>query len=99
MPSRDEAEQVHALSAEEWRDWLHANHGTSSGAWLVFWRPKTGRPRVSYDDAVLEALCVGWIDGLHRPIDEERTMQWFVPRSPKSSWSRVNKERVARLER
>ncbi|HYI33422.1 MAG TPA: YdeI/OmpD-associated family protein [Glaciibacter sp.] len=99
MGSRDEAEQVHALSVEEWRNWLHANHDTSSGAWLVFWRPATGRPRVGYDDAVLEALCVGWIDGLHRPLDAERTMQWFVPRSPRSSWSRVNKERVARLER
>lgn len=99
MASRDEAEQVHAVSAEDWRNWLRANHAQSSGAWLVFWRPATGRPRVTYEDAVLEALCVGWIDGLHRPLDDERTMQWFVPRSPRSSWSRVNKERVARLER
>lgn len=99
MPSRDEAERVHAQSVEDWRRWLHANHDTSSGAWLVFWRPATGRPRVSYDDAVLEALSVGWIDGLHRPLDEERTMQWFTPRRPRSSWSRINKERVARLER
>lgn len=99
MASRDEAEQVHPLSVEDWRDWLKANHSQSSGAWLVFWRPTTGRPRITYDQAILEALCVGWIDGQARPLDDERTMLWFVPRSPRSSWSRVNKDRVALLER
>ncbi len=63
MPGRDEAERVHALTAEEWREWLQANHERSPGAWLVFWRSGTGRPRLSYEDAVFEALCFGWIDG------------------------------------
>lgn len=99
MASRGEAEQVHPLSVEDWREWLQANHSQSSGAWLVSWRPATGRPRITYDEAILEALCVGWIDGQARPLDDARTMLWFVPRSPRSSWSRVNKERVALLER
>jgi uncharacterized protein YdeI (YjbR/CyaY-like superfamily) len=99
MASQDDAPWVHAETVGEWRAWLRENHEQAGGAWLVFWRPGTARPRIAYDDAILEALCVGWIDGQAKPIDDERTMLWFVPRNPRSSWSRVNKERVSLLER
>ncbi len=82
----------------EWRDWLAANHRTSSGVWLVTWKRRTGQPTVEYEEAVEEALCFGWIDGVMGRLDDERLMQWFAPRRPKSTWARSNKERVARLE-
>jgi uncharacterized protein YdeI (YjbR/CyaY-like superfamily) len=82
----------------EWREWLAANHRTSSGVWLVTWKRRTGQPTVVYEDAVEEALCFGWIDSVLHPLDDERSMQYFAPRKPRGTWARTNKERVARLE-
>ena len=81
-----------------WREWLIANHATSKGVYLVSWRRATGRTSVPYEEAVEEALCVGWVDASGRTLDEERGIQWFAPRRPRSGWARSNKERVARLE-
>jgi uncharacterized protein YdeI (YjbR/CyaY-like superfamily) len=80
-----------------WRDWLGRNHATSNGVYLVSWRRAAGRASVPYEDAVEEALCVGWIDSTGRNIDDQRSIQWFSPRRAKSGWARSNKERVARL--
>jgi uncharacterized protein YdeI (YjbR/CyaY-like superfamily) len=76
---------------------LQKNHGTASGVWLVFAKRHTGIPSLTYDDAVEEALCFGWIDSLRRPIDERFFQQLFTPRKPKSVWSGLNKHRVAHL--
>ncbi len=81
-----------------WRAWLIANHGRGSGVWLLTFRPSTGRQQVDYASSVEEALCVGWIDSKGMGLDDERSLQWFAPRSPRSAWARSNKERVARLE-
>ena len=81
-----------------WRAWLIANHTSSKGVYLVSWRRTTGRRSVPYEEAVEEALCVGWVDATGRTLDEERGLQWFAPRRPRSGWARSNKERVARLE-
>ena len=80
-----------------WRAWLGANHATSKGVYLASWRRATGNASVSYDDAVEEALCVGWVDSTGRNLDAERSIQWFSPRRARSAWARSNKERVARL--
>lgn len=80
-----------------WRDWLSANHAATKGVYLVSWRRATGRTSVSYEEAVEEALCVGWIDSSGRVLDDERSIQWFAPRRARSAWARSNKERVARL--
>jgi len=88
---------VHPLDRAAWRAWLIADHATSAGAYLVTWRRHTGKPAVSYDDAVEEALCVGWVDATARKLDDERSLLWFTARRPRSGWSRPNKERVARL--
>ncbi|TGE13465.1 YdeI/OmpD-associated family protein [Hymenobacter elongatus] len=82
----------------EWRQWLAAHHTDSPGVWLVYYKKTAARPRVSYDEAVEEALCFGWIDSLPRKLDAERTMLLFTPRKPTSGWSKVNKERLVRLE-
>lgn len=98
MADQNAADRVHAESRGAWRDWLVEHHASVDGVWLVSWRTPTGRPRVTYDEAVIEALAVGWIDGQAKTLDEERAMQWFAPRRPSSSWSAVNKERVERVE-
>ncbi len=86
-------------SRAEWRAWLEANHDKASGVWLVSWRRKSGRQRtVSYEDAIEEALCFGWVDSVGGHIDDERGMLRFSPRKPGSIWARSNKERIARLE-
>ena len=89
--------QVYVRDRSEWRAWLEANHATSPGIWLVFDKKSAGRERLPYGDAVEEALCFGWIDGLARPIDAAQYRQLFTPRKAKSTWSRVNKERIERL--
>ena len=80
-----------------WRNWLIKNHSKKPGAWLIYYKKDSGKPRVSYDDAVEEALCFGWIDSIMKPLDEEKYMQKFTPRKIKSVWSALNKSRVETL--
>lgn len=93
-----DAPRFHAETPEQWRDWLAEHHGTSAGVWLARWKPATGRPTFGYEAMVEEALAVGWIDGQAWAPDDEVTLLWFTPRRPGSVWSRLSKERVARLE-
>jgi uncharacterized protein YdeI (YjbR/CyaY-like superfamily) len=93
------ADQVHAETVAEWRAWLERHHDRDVGAWLVSWKSSTGRPRMSYEESVEEALAFGWVDSKANTLDAERSMLWFAPRRPGSGWSRPNKERVERLER
>jgi uncharacterized protein YdeI (YjbR/CyaY-like superfamily) len=92
-------EQLHAETIPAWREWLEANHRATDGVWLVSWKSATGKSRISYDDSVVEALAVGWVDGLHVTLDEQRSALWFAPRKTTSPWSRPNKDRIDLLER
>ena len=89
---------VHFETRAEWRAWLAAHHARDAGVWLVSWRKAAGKPAMTYDEMVEEALCVGWVDSKPSKLDEARTMLWFAPRKAGSAWSRPNKERIARLE-
>jgi len=89
--------RLHPGSRAEWRAWLAAHHDASDGVWLVLWRRGSGRTGLTYEEAVLEALCFGWIDGRASGLDEERTMLRFSPRRRGSGWARSNKLRVERL--
>ena len=89
--------QVHPKNRAAWRRWLTTHHARSPGIWLVFDRKTSRADRLAYADAVEEALCYGWIDSIVRAVDETRYQQLFTPRKPKSTWSRVNKERIDRL--
>ena len=80
-----------------WRKWLEKNHAKSSGVWLIYYKKTSGKKRLEYQDAVEEALCFGWIDSTSRPLDEEKYMQRFTPRKPKSGWSNLNKQRIERM--
>lgn len=93
------AEQVHAETAAEWRAWLERHHERESGVWLVSWKTATGRPRMSYEESVEEALAFGWVDSKANTLDDDRSMLWFAPRRSGSGWSKPNKERVERLQR
>ena len=82
---------------EQWRNWLLENHAREFEVWFVFLKKHTGKSNVSYNDAVEEALCFGWIDGVKRSIDEDRYMHRFTPRKAGSKWSSLNKERAQRM--
>lgn len=76
---------------------MKKHHAASPGVWLVFPKKHTKLPTVSYAEAVEEALCFGWIDGLLNPIDDTHYKQLFTPRQAKSRWAASNKQRVEKL--
>jgi len=90
-------ETVFAKDRAEWRRWLAKHFARCDEIWLVFYRRAVGKPSVSYDHAVEEALCFGWIDGMKKKLDEECYAFRFTPRKPNSQWSQSNLQRVERL--
>ncbi|RJR14866.1 bacteriocin-protection protein, YdeI/OmpD-associated family [Candidatus Microgenomates bacterium] len=82
---------------DEWREWLLKNHATQKGVWLKLFKKNSQVKGISYDQALDEALCFGWIDGLTRSFDENAFVQRFTPRRLKSIWSQRNREHIARL--
>lgn len=87
----------HFASRDDWRVWLTENYATAESLWLVFHKKHTGKGGLTYDEAVEEALCFGWIDGILKRIDDEKHMNRFCPRRMNSIWSERNKERVRRM--
>jgi uncharacterized protein YdeI (YjbR/CyaY-like superfamily) len=83
---------------EAWRRWLAANHDKASEIWLAYYKKGSGKKSVTYEEALDEALCYGWIDSIVRALDRERYMQRWTPRRPGSIWSASNKKRLAKLE-
>jgi uncharacterized protein YdeI (YjbR/CyaY-like superfamily) len=99
MATFEDLEVVDAADRAAWRSWLAANHASAPGALLVLARRRGAPLALTYDEAVEEALCFGWIDGRQVPFDEAVIRQHFAPRRPGGTWARSNKERVERLER
>lgn len=92
-----ERETFQPYSRAAWRAWLEQHHATSRGIWLIMFKKSSGKPGVSYDEAVEEALCFGWIDSRRESLDDERSIQNFTPRKQGSPWSRLNKRRIEQL--
>ena len=90
-------ETLHVTTRAKWRAWLKRNHAKQDEIWLVYARKHTGKPRISYNDAVEEALCFGWIDSIQRGVDDDHFAQRFSPRRPGSPWSEMNRQRVKKL--
>ena len=99
MGALDDGEKVMATDATTWRAWLERHHATSKGAWLVRPRPGSQLELIGYEDAIMQALCFGWIDGPVRSFDEQTGGLWFAPRRPSSGWAATNKARLEILER
>lgn len=88
---------LYAPDRKTWREWLKKNYRTEKEIWLVYYRKELGRARISYNDAVEEALCFGWIDSTVKKIGRDRVAQRFSRRNPKSKYSQANQERLLRL--
>jgi len=80
-----------------WSAWLGKNHRAYSGIWLRLGKKNSGLKSVTYAEAVETALCYGWIDGHKRPESEQAWLQRFCPRSAKSIWSKINREKAVAL--
>ena len=92
-------ETVEAQNVADWHSWLKEYHSTKEGVWLVFHRPGSGVPSITYGEALDEALAYGWIDSVIRRIDDKKYARKFTPRRPYSIWSRLNIERIGRLSK
>ena len=92
-----DAQELLITSRAQWRAWLAEHHATSGPIWLVTYKKASGKPRITYDEIVEEALCFGWIDSRSGTVDDERSKLWLAPRKRGSGWSRLNKQRVERL--
>jgi len=90
---------VHFATAGDFRQWLHEHHTTAKELWIGFWRKDSGRSGLTYSEALDEALCFGWIDGVRKKVDELGYTNRFTPRKPRSHWSHVNLQRVGELLR
>ena len=95
--SINDAEKYYPQSKEQWRKWLAKNHIQKNAVWVIFYKQKADKPTITWSDAVDEALCFGWIDSIKKTLDEERSIQFFCKRKPKSTWSKINKEKVKKL--
>ena len=85
------------VSPAEFRRWLAAHHATARELLVGFYKKASGKPGISYKDAVDEALCFGWIDGIKKRVDEHRYTHRFTPRTSGSTWSLINAQRVGEL--
>jgi len=97
MSDGHDMKAVYFKTAAEFRRWLAAHHASERELLVGFYRKASGKPSISYKEAVDEALCFGWIDGIKKRVDEERYTHRFTPRKQDSIWSLVNATRVKEL--
>jgi uncharacterized protein YdeI (YjbR/CyaY-like superfamily) len=90
-------EQRYFKTQAEFRAWLMNNHATATELGVVLHRKGSGEPSMTWSEAVDQALCFGWIDSVARRLDDNRRVQRFTPRKPRSNWSAVNIKKVADL--
>lgn len=92
-------ETLYVKNRKQWRKWLEKNHAKASCIWLVYCNQASGKPTISYEDSMDEALCFGWIDGIIKKIDADSYTRRFTPRKPGSAWSEINVERYERAKK
>lgn len=92
-----EIEIFYPETQQDWRNWLLKNHVEKDAVWLVMYKQSANMATVKWSDAVDEALCFGWIDSLKKKLDDERSIQFFSKRKPKSTWSKINKQKIEKL--
>lgn len=92
-----EKEHLYFKKASDWREWLHHNHDSSTGVYLIFYKVSSPFESMRWEEAVQVAICYGWIDSTVRNIDEHSRKQIFSPRKDKSVWSKINKTYIEKL--
>ena len=92
-----EKEHLYFKNASDWREWLHNNHHSSTGVYLIFYKVNSPFESMRWEEAVQVAICYGWIDSTVRNVDEHSRKQIFSPRKNKSVWSKVNKAYIEKL--
>ncbi|UCE97394.1 MAG: YdeI/OmpD-associated family protein [Dehalococcoidia bacterium] len=93
-----EQDKVHYFKDRyQWYQWLLKNHNTTHEIWLLHYKKSSNRVGMTYDEAVEEAICFGWIDGKLKSIDNETFLLRYSPRKARSVWSMLNKERAEKL--
>jgi uncharacterized protein YdeI (YjbR/CyaY-like superfamily) len=97
MPSLTPSDLKFFKTPAEFRKWLDKNHSDVAELWLAFYKKDSGRPSITYSEALDQALCYGWIDGVRKAVDDISYTQRFTPRKPDSIWSLVNIRRVNEL--
>jgi len=93
------SEKLYVSNRDAWRAWLKENHDAKKEVWLIYYRKHTGKPSISYDDSVEEALCFGWVDSIIKKLEDEKFARKFTPRKDRSRWSEANRERVEKMIR
>ncbi len=96
MP-RQETAIFYPTTVDEWRAWLAENHRTHDAVWLVFHKKKSGIPSLTWSESVDMALCFGWIDSKKIKVDDTTSHQFFSKRKARSTWSKINKDKVQQL--
>ena len=92
-----ELEHFYFKNDTEWRDWLHENHDSSAGIYLIFYKVDHEMESMRWEEAVRVALSYGWIDSTVKSLGDGKRRQYFCPRKPKSVWSKVNKTHIKEL--
>lgn len=92
--STQEIEQFYPETKQDWRNWLAEHHIHKDAVWLVYYKKHTGKPSLTWSDAVDEALCFGWIDSKAETLDKDCYRQYFCKRKPSSTWSKINKQKI-----
>ena len=90
-------EEHYFKTDEHWREWLHHNHATSKGVYLIFYKVEHENDSMRWEEAVKVALCYGWIDSTVKSLGNGKRRQYFTPRNPKSVWSALNKKYIKEL--
>ncbi|MEO7174980.1 MAG: YdeI/OmpD-associated family protein [Saprospiraceae bacterium] len=94
---KNETEIFYPKNQTEWRNWLEENHLSKLNIWLVYYNKKSKIEAITWTEAVDVALCYGWIDSKRISIDTDTSHQFFSKRKPKSTWSKINKNKVEKL--
>jgi uncharacterized protein YdeI (YjbR/CyaY-like superfamily) len=90
--------RIHAFeNPRAFQEWLEVNHASEPELWLMIYKNGSGQKTITWSEAVIEALCWGWIDGVKKPLDGSAYLQRFTPRRKGSNWSKRNRENVEQL--
>ena len=93
----DDIRQFYFKNHNQWREWLHENHAIANGVYLIFYKVDHANDSMRWEEAVKVALCYGWIDSTVKSLGDGKRQQYFCPRKPKGTWSKVNKTYIKEL--